>query len=329
MTELTRRAALAGAAVSALAPFAAGMPARAAAPQIGKQAPGVYRYKVGAIEVSVVTDGSRNVLIPDNFIRNVSKDDVNKALQASFFNDKDRWPAVFNPVVVNTGSKLVVIDTGLGPGALAGSNGALGQFHGNLAAGGIDRNAVDMVIISHYHGDHIGGLLNIDGTLAFPNAEVTVPAKEHAWWMDDGNINGAPAMLKPNFELVRKVFKAVGNKLTQYSDKKELVPGITAMETLGHTMGHMSHVVSSGSQSVLIQADITYYPAIFAKNPGWQFIFDMDGPRAEATRRKVYDQLAADKMMVQGYHYPFPSNAYIEKDGAGYRAVPAMWSAAL
>jgi glyoxylase-like metal-dependent hydrolase (beta-lactamase superfamily II) len=327
MIEITRRTALAGAAVTAVAPLAAIGSAQAAAPQIGKQAPGVYRYKVGSMEVSVVTEGSRIVPIPDNFVRNASKDDVNKALEASFFNEKDKWPAVFNPVVVNTGSKLVVIDTGIGPGAFEGSKGAVGQFHTNLAAGGIDRNAVDIVLISHYHGDHIGGLLNADGTAAFPNAEVIVPAKEHAWWMDDGNMSRAPDAMKPNFQLVRKVFGAI--KPTQHEENKELAPGITAMATYGHTMGHTSHVLSSGNQSVLVQADVTNYPAIFARNPGWHFLFDMDGPMAEATRRRVYDRLAADKMMVQGYHFPFPSNAYVEKDGNGYRTTPAMWSAAL
>lgn len=324
MTELTRRAALASVAAAAAVPLAGTAPVNAAAPQVGKQVPGVYRYKVGSIEVSVVTEGARMAPIPDNFIRNASKDDVNKALQAAFINDKDKWPAVFNPLVVNTGSKLVVIDTGIGPGAYEGSKGAVGQFHTNLAAAGIDRKNVDMVIISHYHGDHIGGLLNTDGTPAFPNAEVVVPSKEHAWWMDDGNMSRAPDAMKPNFQLVRKVFGAI--KPTQHEDGKELTPGITAKGTYGHTPGHTSHIISSGNQSVLAQADVTNYPAIFVKNPGWQFIFDMDGPMAEATRRKVYDQLVADRMMVQGYHYPFPANAYVEKDGSGYRTTPAMWN---
>src|SRR5690606_19622988 len=103
---------------------------------------------------------------------------------------------------------------------------------------------------------------------------------------------------KPNFQLVRKIFGTI--KPTQYEDGKELTPGISAMGTYGHTMGHTSHILSSGDKSVLVQADVTNYPAIFARNPGWHFLFDMDGPMAEATRRRVYDRLAADKMMVQG-----------------------------
>src|SRR2546425_13352488 len=191
MTALSRRTVLAGAAAAVSAGGASSF-ARAAAPPAGRQAPGWYRYKVGSIEVTAVTDGARANPLTDTFIRNVKKDDVNKALEANYM-EKDKITVPYTPIVVNTGSKLVVIDVGLGPALYEQSKGAVGQFHTNLAAAGIDRNAVDIVIISHFHPDHINGLLTADNKPAFPNAEIMVPATEWAYWSDDGNMSKAPA----------------------------------------------------------------------------------------------------------------------------------------
>ena len=327
MTQVTRRSVLSGAvAVStaaAIAPFAAS-PAKASAPQAGKQAAGFYRYKVGDIEVTAVTDGARANPLTDTFIRNVKRDDINKALEAGFM-EKDKIWVPYTPIVVNTGGKLVVIDTGLGPALYEQSKGAVGQFHTNLAAAGIDRNAVDVVIISHFHGDHINGLLGADGKSAFPKAEIMVPAAEFKYWMDDGNMSKAAgnAIVEGNHKNVRRVFANL--KTTQYEPGKEIAPGITSMATYGHTPGHTSHVIASGNAKVLVQADVSNMP-LFVQNPGWFIQFDMDGPAAEATRRKTYDMLAADKMMIQGFHYPFPSVGHIEKAGTGYRLVPAPWN---
>ena len=325
MTALTRRTVLTGAALAgaagALAPLA---PARAAAPPAGKQAAGVYRYKVGTIEVTAVTDGMRDAPL-GTLVKNASAEQINTALQAAYL-PKDKFPFIFTPIVVNTGAKLVMIDTGLGPATFEQSKGTAGQAHANLAAAGIDRNAIDAVIISHFHGDHINGLLNADNSPAFPNAEVMVPEPEWAFWMDDAKMSSAPEGLKGNFANCRRVFGPLAAKVTKYGDKKELVAGVTSMFTHGHTPGHSSHVISSGSDSVLVQADVSNHPALFVRNPGWHAVFDMDAAMAEAGRRKLYDQLAADKMRMQGFHFPFPAVGYIEKDGSGYRYTAAPWS---
>lgn len=325
MLEISRRNLLAGAATAAaVSPFAA-TPALAAAPAAGKQTAGFYRYKLGDFEVTVVTDGARVGPLADNFVRNAKKEDVNAALEAGF-NKKDQLTIPFNPNVINTGGKLVAIDTGLGQAVHAQSKGKMGQYQSNLAAAGIDPKAIDVVIISHFHGDHINGLIDAGNKPNFPNAEIMVPAPEWAFWMDDGNMSRAPAGLQNNFKNARRVFGALGNKVTRYDDNKELAPGITSLFTHGHTPGHSSHIVSSGGQSILLQADVTNVPVLFVRNPGWHAVFDMDGARAEETRRKLYDRLAADKMLMGGYHYPFPAMAYIEKDGTGYRPVPIAWN---
>jgi glyoxylase-like metal-dependent hydrolase (beta-lactamase superfamily II) len=291
----------------------------------GKPASGWYRYKVGDMEVTVVTDGTTSGPLPPTYVANQQKDAVNDALGASYL-PKEKATHVYTPIVVNTGQKLVVIDTGLGPGLFEQSKGAVGQFQSNLAAAGIDRNAVDVVIISHFHGDHINGLLAADGKPAYPKAEVMVPAGEWKHWMDDANMSKAAGTpVEGNFKNSRRVFGALGNKVTQYEGGKELVPGITSIATPGHTLGHSSHLLTSGSGRVLVQADITAGMAtLFVRNPDWHLAFDMDKPLAVQNRRKMYEMALAEKMPVQGFHFPFPGLVYVEKDGTGYRLVPTV-----
>jgi glyoxylase-like metal-dependent hydrolase (beta-lactamase superfamily II) len=329
MTKFNRRTMLKGAVVAsaatALTPFAVPS-ARAAAPPIGKQAPGFYRYKVGSFEVTVVTDGGNSNPLSDAYVANAKKDQVNAALEADFL-AKDRVNHAYTPVVVNTGSRLVAIDTGLGLGMFAQSKGAVGQYHGNLKAAGVDAAQIDTVIISHFHGDHINGLVGADGKPAFPKAEVMVPAAEWAFWTDESNTSKLPEIARGQMGNVKRVFGALGNKVTRYEAGKEPVPGITAVASPGHTPGHTSHIIASGDSKVLVQADVTAGVAsLFVRNPDWQFVFDTDKPQAVATRKKLYDMAAAERMPVQGYHFPFPSLVHVEKSGSGYRLVPVPWS---
>ncbi len=328
MTAFTRRnllSAAAGAAAAATVPF--DHSARAATPPANKQAAGWYRYKIGSIEVTVATDGVARFKMAEDHVMNIKKDVVNAAL-AEVFMEKDMMTTPYNPVCLNTGSKLVVIDTGTGEANYKKSNGVGGQFVTNLAASGIERTAVDTVIISHYHGDHINGLLMEDNSLTYPNAEIVVPAREHAYWMDDGEMSrAANARVQTNFKNVRRVFNAeVMKRVKTYEWDKEVIPGVTAQGTPGHTPGHTSYVIASGPDSVYLQSDVTHVPFLFVRHPDWHAFYDQDGDMAEATRRKVYDMLVADKMRVQGFHYPFPSLAHVEKAGTGYREIPVIWN---
>ena len=202
-----------------------------------------------------------------------------------------------------------------------------GQMLSNFTAAGFDPKQVDMVIISHFHGDHIGGLLTVEGNPAFPNAEVKVPVDEWNYWLDDANMNKAPegSNLRNAHGNVRRVFGAIpGKNLTKFESGKEVAPGITSMATPGHTPGHTSFVIASGSGKLLVQADVTSGIAlVFVRNPDWFGGGDMDGPTAVATRRKLYDMLAAEKMPMTGYHLPFPAIGRIEKSGEGYSFAPA------
>ena len=329
MMELNRRRLLTGPAAAgagSLPPAAT----QAAAPAPGRQAAGFYRYKVGDIEVTVVTDGANRLPVTDAFVVNVKKEEVNAALTALHM-EPGFFIGPYNPIVLNTGSKLALVDTGTSEQAFINSKGATGQLMTNLAAAGIDPGAIDTVIISHYHGDHINGLLKADKSLAFPNAEILVPANEHQYFMDDGNMSRAPkGRIEDVFKNARRVMSGeVLKRLRTYEWDKEVIPGVLAVGTPGHTPGHTSPVVSSGSSKVYVQADVTHAPYLFVRNPGWHAFYDQDPVMAEATRRRVYDMLVADRMLVQGFHYPFPSVAHVEKSGTGYREIPVLWNTAL
>ena len=325
--ELTRRHALAGAAALAASPLLPSAPAKAVAPLADKQAPSFYRYKVGEAQVNVISDGVMTFPLGDTFVLNAKKDQVNAALDKAFL-PKDKVSVHFSPLVLNTGGKLVVIDTGNGPGAFASSKGNVGLFASNLVAAGFDPKNIDMVVISHFHGDHVNGLLTADGAAAFPNAEVLVPAAEWKFWMDDGEMSRATGeRMQGLFKNNRRVFEAgLKKKVTPYEWGKDVAPGLLAVASIGHTPGHTSYVLSSGSDKVFIQSDVTNHPSLFVAHPGWHLMYDQDPALAEKTRRKVYDMRVADRMRVQGFHYPFPANGYVEKDGNGYRLVPAPWS---
>jgi glyoxylase-like metal-dependent hydrolase (beta-lactamase superfamily II) len=146
-------------------------------------------------------------------------------------------------------------------------------------------------------------------------------------WMDDGNMSRAPAgRLADYFKNARRVMGVVSSKVTKYEWDKEVAPGITAFATVGHTPGHTSFVIASGSGRLLVQSDVTNHPALFVRNPGWSAVFDIDGPKAIETRRKFYDMAVAEKSLIAGFHYPFPSLGHAEKDGTSYRLVPIAWN---
>jgi glyoxylase-like metal-dependent hydrolase (beta-lactamase superfamily II) len=334
MTELTRRTVLTSAAAAGTA-AATGLasivtPSHAAAPLLGKQAPGYYRYKIGSIEVTVVTDGGRSFPLPDTFVVNAYRDQINAALEQAFM-PRDKITLVFNPIVVNTGSKLIAIDTGYGPAEGAKPNVTHGQFQKNLTAAGIDVKVIDTVIISHYHQDHVDGLLAADSSPAFPNAEILVPAAEHKFWMDDGEMSRAPkGRMEGLFQNNRRIFSGeILKRVKPYEWDKEIAPGITSVATPGHSAGHTSFVIASGTDRVFVFSDVTNRPELFVRNPGWHAFFDQIPDMAEQSRRKTLDMLIADKMLVQTFHAPFPGHGHMERDGQSYRFIPAPWNPAV
>jgi glyoxylase-like metal-dependent hydrolase (beta-lactamase superfamily II) len=281
-------------------------------------APRFHRSRLGDFELTVVSDGARPIPLPPRFVLNVPNEEVLKVAEAAGM-PKGEVVGPFNPMVVDTGRQRILIDTGYG--SLSPTVGRLPQ---GLAMAGIDPKSIDIVLISHMHGDHINGIKNPDGSLAFPNAEIKVPEVDWAFWMSDDNMAKAPeGYIRWSFGLTRKIFGNLTDRVTRYDWGKEVAPGTTAVETAGHTPGHTSFVIQSGPGKLLFQADVSNVPDLFVRNPEWQLAFDTDPEKAVATRRRIYDMAVAEKLFVAGYHFPFPGFGFIEKAGCGYRVVPA------
>jgi glyoxylase-like metal-dependent hydrolase (beta-lactamase superfamily II) len=330
MTELSRRHLLAGtaAAAAATALTSFGMPpARAAVAPTGAQAPGFYRYKVGSYECTSINDGARSFPMPDTFVKNVSKEEALAAADAAYM-PNGMVTVPFNPQLINTGSKLILIDCGNGVAALEPTKGAAGRTLLNLAAAGVDPKSIDIVLMSHLHPDHTNGIRALDGSMAFPNAEIMVPAVDWAFWMSDENAAKAEsnAMMKNYFANVKKIYAGIESKVTKYDWGKEVAPGITSIATPGHTPGHTSFAIASGDAKILVQSDVTNIPELFLRNPDWHVAYDVDGDLAQTTRHKFYDMAVAEKATVVGFHFTFPSIGHVEKDGAKYRLVPIAWN---
>jgi len=287
------------------------------------RAPRSHSYSVGGITVSVIDDGFRKVPVTDNYCLNASAADMNAALAAAGL-ETGQLHNPFQPVVLTTGGRRVLFDTGNGESAFAESKGERGNLPGSLATAGMRRDDIDIVVISHCHGDHVNGLVTADGKPAFPRAEIKVPSVEWKFWMDDGEMSRAPAgRMADLFKNNRRVFDALGRKVTTYDWDTEVAPGVTAVGTAGHSIGHTSFVVSSESQRVYLLSDVCINnPPLFVAHPGWHTINDQDPTQAEATRRRVLAMLAPEGMKVQAFHFPWPGVGYIEKDGDGFRFAP-------
>jgi glyoxylase-like metal-dependent hydrolase (beta-lactamase superfamily II) len=184
-------------------------------------------------------------------------------------------------------------------------------------------------VISHFHPDHINGIKTKDNALIFPNAEIMVPEAEWKFWADDANMRAAPDGLKIVFHNVRRIFTDIAKDVTHYRPGKEIAGGIEAVDAAGHTPGHTVFALQSGKDQLMVLSDTTQHPALFARHPEWQPQFDIDGPLAVTTRKKLLDRAAADRTLVTGYHFPFPACGHIVKSATGYEHVPVLWNIAV
>lgn len=280
---------------------------------------GWYRYKVGDVEVTAIHDGFAMRPL-DGFVKNAEVADVKKAMADAFL-PEGPLPITFTTLVLKTGGKTVLIDTGNGDNGAPTAN----RWMTNFKAAGFDPAQVDTIVVSHFHGDHIGGIRLKNGTAVFPKAEVIVPDAEWAFWTDEAKASAAPDGMKPAFANVKRVFDPIKKDVKQFSAGKEIVPGLTAVAAPGHTPGHSAFMLSSGSGKLMIVSDITNHPALFARNPNWAAVFDMDADKARETRIKLLDMAAAERTQLAFYHAPFPATGFIQKEGSGFRFVPAQW----
>lgn len=278
---------------------------------------GFRKYKVGDIEVISLYDGVWEKAHDANFIKGASIDDTKAALKAGGLTDT-HVPIPFTILAVNTGGRLVLIDTGTGGGQAGGPKaGLLAQ---SMAAAGLDPKAVRTIVISHFHGDHVFGLMSKENAQTFPDVEIIVPAAELKWWTQPLESIAQPR--RSHAERMQATL-AKWKNVKPVEGEADVAPGVRAIPAFGHTQGHTAHLISSGGQQLLATADITNVHALFVKNPDWQAAFDHVPDQAAETRKKLFDRAIADKAMVAGYHWGLPNVGTIAKDGKGYAFVPA------
>ncbi len=278
---------------------------------------GCHRIAIGAFTVTAIHDGSVVRERPAGFVRGVAEDVV-EGVFAAAGNEPGRFRVTFNPLLVETGTHRILIDTGQG---LAGPAGT-GRTMSNLAAHGVLADEIDMVLISHYHGDHINGLLLPDGRPAYPNAHVFVPRPEHGFWMASHLEDELAGCMLQTRDAALRIFSTLSDRVETFDWHDEILPGITAIEARGHSPGHTAFSISSGDNSILFAGDIVNNPSIFARFPEWVATFDNQPTEMLATRRQLLGRLADEKALVYFFHANFPGFGRILRADIRFDFVP-------
>ena len=298
MTRLTRRMVLATGAAASLTPLLA----RAEAPMLGASAPLHYRFKLGGFEVTTLLAGTGTRDKPQETLGLNATPEEFAALSAENLIPADRSQNFFTPTLVNTGKELVLFDTGLNPEGLLAA----------MTAAGYAADQVDVVVLTHMHGDHIGGIAGETGPTFGPARYVT-GAIEHNHWSGAAN------------EGFDKLIKPLNDKFTFLDAGQDVVAGITSEAAFGHTPGHFAYHLESEGQRLMLTADMTNHAVWSLARPDWEVRFDQDKAAAAATRRRILGQLAAEKTPFVAYHLPFPAVGYVEARGEGFAHVPMSY----
>lgn len=276
---------------------------------------GFHKFKLGDLEVIQLFDGHWEKPHDAAFIKQAGVDETKAALKAAGLTEA-HVPIPFTVTVVKLRDGYVMFDSGTG-NQVQPTAGRIVKDD-LLKAAGIDAAKISTVAVTHFHPDHIFGLMAKDtNAQTFPNAQIVMPAPEYKFWTDPTLVDRTPAPRQGLVKRIQATFPTWKN-IKQVEADTEIAPGVRSVAAHGHTPGHMAYVVSSGTQQLLVMSDTANIPALFVKNPGWHAAFDADATMAEATRRRMFDRAIADKAIVTGYHFGVPGAGTIAKDGGGY-----------
>lgn len=290
----------------------------AEATKVTTQVPGYYRLQLGQFEITALYDGA--IELDTTLLHNAKPADLNRLLARMFVGNPKMQTAV-NAYLINTGNHLVLVDTGAS--TLFGPT--LGFALANMRASGYEPAQVDTVIITHLHGDHMGGLNDGEGKPLFPKATVWVARADNDFWLTEATAKAAPEAMQPFFKMARDTAAPyLASKQWQtFGEGTEIVPGIKAVQASGHTPGHTAYKVASAGQELLIWGDVVHAHAIQFAKPGVSIEFDVDQKQAIATRRALMKAMAKSKTLVAGMHLPFPGIGHVRAEGKGsYAWVP-------
>jgi len=281
-----------------------------------------YRFWIGDFVATVVSDGELTFPSATGEFPEAPQDKLLKTLDREFLQNA---PMVLqeNCLVLATGDKLVLFDTGFGPVPMFGEDS--GQLQKNMKAAGIKPRDIDVVILTHAHPDHCWGLVDASGKKVYPNAELFMSKRDFDFWTDEGKVDdeAAGTFVKG----ARKNILPYKNRLHFIEEDGEVLPGITAMWTPGHTVGHTTFIIESGGETFLNLGDICHHYALLFPNPRWEYLYDTDSKQAVRSRLKVFDMAETEKMTLLGYHFPFPGVGHITREKRqSYRYVPRHMS---
>ncbi|EFH12333.1 metallo-beta-lactamase domain protein [Pseudoroseomonas cervicalis ATCC 49957] len=286
----------------------------AAAPQA--QVPGLMHRRVGEIVVSAVSDGFLNG--SNATLQGIAQEEV-AAMLVGAFRPTPRRTAI-NTFLVWSAGRVALIDTGCGPHLQPSA----GKLFAHLAAAGVPPEAVDTVLLTHLHPDHANGLADVHGEALFPHAELALHQAELAYWRDEAAAARAAATGQgvPYFAAAQAQLAPYRDRLKPFVDGAEVFPGVTAVHLPGHTPGHCGFRISSGHEQLLIWGDIVHVPEVQVPRPEVTMQFDVEPELAIATRRRMFDMVARDRLLVAGMHLHFPGHAHLLREGQGYRLLP-------
>lgn len=322
--QFSRRAVLAGAAGTAAAAALTGglpAPASAKAPLMGGSRPSHYRFKLGDFEITTLNDGAVSVSkVHPIFGKNQKIEDVQAYLIENHL-PTDKMKISFSPVVVNTGNEVILFDSGYGEERR--DKGA-GQAAAALKAAGFSPDQIDVVVLTHCHPDHVSGLMEGDKA-SYPNARYVAGDTEYDFWSNKDLLEGSDKTMQGRAKAVHNNVVPLAEKMKFIKPGDDVVTGITSVGAFGHTPGHLCYNIESGGKRFLVFGDVTNHYVASLEKPDWHCAFDMDAEKAAETRKKVLDMIATDKIACTGYHMPFPAVGYVEKQGSGFRWVPASY----